>query len=215
MANTNQTTMVYEKLRERIEQGYYSPAESLPEIELAAEYSVSRSTIKKALLMLEKDALVVIEQNKGTKVRSYSKAEILDFLELRAELEGFIVRLAVPKFAKKDIQKLELLISEMEKKREDADLLGYSAVNQEFHALIYEVCPNKMATDMLLKLKTQMRKYNAKTILVPGRDARSFEEHKMILEAIQKQDASTAEKCMRSHIDNVRQTFEEYYALLF
>ena len=100
MANTNQTTMVYEKLRERIERGYYSPAESLPEIELAAEYSVSRNTIKKALLMLEKDSLVAIEQNKGAKVRSYSKSEIMDFLELRAELEGFIVRLAVPMFTK-------------------------------------------------------------------------------------------------------------------
>lgn len=215
MANTNQTTAVYEKLRERIEQGYYSPAESLPEIELAAEYSVSRNTIKKALLMLEKDSLVIIEQNKGAKVRSYSKAEIMDFLELRAELEGFIVRLAVPKFTKKDVQKLESFFFEMKKKREDADLLGYSAINQEFHALIYDVCPNKMATDLLIKLKSQMRKYNAKTILVPGRDAQSFEEHKMILEAIQKQDASAAEECMRSHVGNVRQTFEEYYALLF
>ena len=215
MANTNQTTMVYEKLRERIERGYYSPAESLPEIELAAEYSVSRNTIKKALLMLEKDSLVVIEQNKGAKVRSYSKSEIMDFLELRAELEGFIVRLAVPKFTEKDVQKLESLISEMKKKREAADLLGYSAINQEFHALIYDICPNKMATDLLIKLKNQMRKYNAKTILVPGRDARSFEEHNMILEAIQKQDASAAEECMRSHVGNGRKTFEEYYALLF
>ena len=215
MANTNQTTMVYEKLRKRIEQGYYSPAENLPELELAAEYSVSRNTIKKALLMLEKDSLVVIEQNKGAKVRSYSKAEIMDFLELRAELEGFIVRLAVPKFTEQDVQKLGSLILEMTKKRDEADLLGYSALNQEFHALIYDVCPNKMATDLLIKLKSQMRKYNAKTILVPGRDARSFEEHKMILEAIQKQDASNAEECMRSHVDNVRKTFEEYYALLF
>lgn len=215
MANTNQTTTVYEKLRERIEQGYYSPAESLPEIELAAEYSVSRNTIKKALLMLEKDSLVVIEQNKGAKVRSYSKAEIMDFLELRAELEGFIVRLAVPKFTKKDIQKLESLLAAMEQRRINADLLGYSALNQEFHALIYEVCPNKMATDLLVKLKSQMRKYNAKTILVPGRDAHSFEEHGKILEAIRNKNAAAAEECMRSHVDNVRKTFEEYYALLF
>ena len=32
MAKMNQTTMVYEKLKEKIENGYYSPAESLPEI---------------------------------------------------------------------------------------------------------------------------------------------------------------------------------------
>ena len=81
MIKTNQTTMVYENLKERIEQGYYSPAESLPEIDLASEYNVSRNTIKKALLMLENDAFVTIEQNQGAKVRSYSKVEVLEFLE--------------------------------------------------------------------------------------------------------------------------------------
>ncbi len=215
MANMNQTTLVYEKLRERIEKGYYSPAESLPEIELAEEYSVSRNTIKKALLMLEKDSLVVIEQNKGAKVRSYSKMEIMDFLELRAELEGFIIRIAVPKFTDDDIQKLESLLDEMKKKLEEADLLGYSAINQKFHALIYDVCPNKIATDLLVRLKSQMRKYNSKTILVPGRDVHSFSEHRAILDAIRRKDAAAAEESMRTHVNNMRQTFEEYYSLLF
>lgn len=215
MASINQTTMVYEKLRERIEQGYYSPAESLPEIELAAEYSVSRNTIKKALLMLEKDSLVSIEPNKGAKVRNYSKAEILDFLELRAELEGFIVRIAVPRFTEDEVCKLESLLTDMKRRRENGDLLNYSALNQEFHALIYDVCPNKMATDLLTKLKSQMRKYNAKTILVPGRAAQSLKEHQMILDAIRNKDAAAAEECMRTHVNNVRHTFEEYYALLF
>ncbi len=215
MANMNQTTMVYKKLRERIEQGFYSPAESLPEIELAAEYSVSRNTIKKALLMLEKDALVSIEPNKGAKVRNYSKTEILDFLELRAELEGFIVRIAVPHFTEDEVLKLESLLTDMKRKRENGDLLNYSALNQKFHALIYDVCPNKIATDLLIKLKSQMRKYNAKTILVPGRDAQSLKEHQMILDAIRSKDAVAAEKSMRTHVNNVRHTFEEYYSLLF
>lgn len=215
MAKTNQTTIVYEKLKERIEGGYYSPAEGLPEIDLASEYDVSRNTIKKALLMLENDALVTIEQNKGAKVRSYSKTEVLDFLELRVELEGFIIRVAVPCFTKKDVQKLEDIYRQMKERSDQHDLMGYSALNQQFHAAIYHVCPNKTATDLLIRLKNQMRKYNAKTILVPGRGEHSFEEHGVILEAIKQGDAVAAESCMRTHVGNVRKTFEEYYSLLF
>ena len=63
MVKTNQTTIVYQRLKEKIESGVYSPAESLPEVELATEYGVSRNTVKKALLMLESDAYVTIEQN--------------------------------------------------------------------------------------------------------------------------------------------------------
>lgn len=215
MARMNQTETVYEKLKERIESGYYSPAESLPEVELATELDVSRNTIKKALLMLETDGYVSIEQNKGAKVRSYSKQEVLEYLELRVELEGFIVRLATQHISKKAVAKLENIFEKMGERRAENDLMGYSALNQQFHALIYDACPNRMTTDILTRLKARMRKYNAKTILVPGRDANSYEEHRQILEAIKAGDAADAEANVRRHVESVRKTFEDYYALLF
>ena len=49
MAKTNSTTMVYESLKDKILRGVYSTSASLPEVELANEYNVSRNTIKKAL----------------------------------------------------------------------------------------------------------------------------------------------------------------------
>lgn len=215
MAKANQTMIVYENLKERIEQGYYSPAESLPEIDLASEYNVSRNTIKKALLMLEKDAFVTIEQNKGAKVRSYSKTEVLEFLELREELEGFIIRLAVPHFDHTSIKKLEGLLNEMAEHKANSNLLAYSSCNLKFHATIYDICPNRTAVDVTIRLKNQMRKYNSKTILIPGRDERSFAEHLAIMDAIRQNDATLADACIRQHIRNVRLTFEEYYSLLF
>lgn len=211
----NQTGTVYEKLKERIDQGYYSPAESLPEVELATELDVSRNTIKKALLMLETDGYVVLEPNKGAKVRSYSKQEVLEFLQLRVELEGFIVRLAAENFNKKSLAKLEGIFEKMSACREANDLMGYSALNQQFHSLIYENCPNRTAAELLINLKGRMRKYNGKTILVPGRDAHSYEEHRQILEAIKAGDAAAAEAAVRKHVESVRKTFEDYYALLF
>lgn len=215
MAKANQTTTVYEKLKEQIERGVYSPAESLPEVELANEFNVSRNTIKKALLMLENDAYVTIEPNKGAKVRSYSRKELLDYLELRVELESFIVQLAVPCFTAENIQQLDAMFDQMGACRETHDLIGYSALNQQFHSIIYDVCPNRAAADLLIRLKAQMRKYNAKTILVPGREALSYNEHKNILDAIHNCDAESARLFTRRHIENVRKTFEDNYSLLF
>ena len=215
MAKTNQTAMVYETLKERIDSGFYSPAESLPEMELASELEVSRNTIKKALLMLENDAYVTIEPNKGAKVRSYSKQEVLDYLELRIELEGFIVRIAVPHFTDADVASLTDIFEKMKSMRNENNLLGYSALNQQFHALIYSRCPNRPAAELLIRLKSQMKKYNSKTILISGRDEHSFEEHKAILDAITRRDAAAAEAAVRLHVSNVRKTFEDYYSLLF
>ena len=215
MPRANQVTTVYEKLRERIETGFYSPAESLPEVRLATEYGVSRNTVKKALLMLESDAFVTIEQNKGAKVRNYSRQEVLDYLDLRVELEGFITRLAVPCITKKDVRRLESIFEQMTACRENGDLLGYSAQNLLFHTVIYDACPNRTAAEILTRLKTQMRKYNAKTILVPRRDEHSWEEHRAILDAIRAGDAAEAERCIRLHIENVRRTYDEFFTLFF
>ena len=215
MARTNSTTLVYEALKEKILNGTYSPSESLPEIELSKEYNVSRNTIKKALLMLENDSYVTIEMNKGAKVRSYSTQEVLDYLQLRVELEGFIVRLAVPCITEEQFQRMEGIFTQMGQCRTDGNLMGYSALNQQFHSILYDACPNKTARDILIRLKLQMRKYNMKTILVPGREANSYEEHRAILEAVRIRDAAEAERCVRIHVNNVRKTFQENLPLLF
>ena len=112
MAET-QTTIVYNKIKKKIETGEYSPAQSLPEAALAKEYNVSRNTIKKALLMLENDAYVTMDLNKGAKVRSYSKSEVLQFLELREVLEGFIIQKAVPVITVADIARLKSILDRM------------------------------------------------------------------------------------------------------
>ncbi len=214
MAET-QTTIVYKKMKKKIENGEYSPAQSLPELALSKEYNVSRNTIKKVLLMLENDGYVTMDLNKGAKVTSYSKEEVLQFLDLREVLEGFIIRLAVPEFTKKDTDKLKSIIDKMNKYAADGALMDYSACNQEFHKAIYANCPNKPAVEMTLKLKNQMKKYNSKTILIPGRSDHSLEEHTAIYEAIRDKDADRAEAEIKKHIHNVRCVFEQYYSFLF
>lgn len=210
-----QTTQVYEDLKKRIIKGEYSPSESLPEQELSNQYGVSRNTIKKALLMLEKENLVTIELNKGAKVRSYSLSEVLEFLELRSCLEGFIIRLAVPAFTDELLHKLEQTLELMRQYYETHQLLLYSQKNQIFHQIIYDACPNRTAVNMTINLKTQMSKYNIKTILIPGRDEQSFSEHTAIYEAIKCKNSELAQDLMTRHILNIRKIFDEYFSLLF
>ena len=99
--------------------------------------------------------------------------------------------------------------------KEAGELLKYSQCNQEFHRMIYAACPNQPAVEVTLRLKNQMKKYNSKTILIPGRSDHSLQEHTEIYEAIRDRDADRAEACIKKHIHNVRDVFDQYYALLF
>lgn len=207
--------MVYTALKDKIISGVLSPAESLPEAELAAQHGVSRNTIKKALLMLESEGLVTIEQNKGAKVRAYSKREVLEYLEVREALEGLLIRQTVPVITEKEIHILEECLDLMRRHKAEGDLLEYSQCNRKFHQALYDACPNQTMAEIIINLKNQMRKYNSKTILIPGRSEQGLKEHTEILDAIKERNVLKAERAMCQHIRGVRQVFDQYFDLLF
>ncbi len=213
MSTSNQSMTVYDDIKSKIERGVLSPAESLREMDLAEQYGVSRNTVKKVLLMLERDKLVTIERNKGAKVRSYSMKEVLDFSSSASMMEGFIARLAAAVIPMPDRPAAEILAL-MKGCKEHNDLVSYSQHNQLFHGVIYDACPNLVTVNLLLSLKAQMKKYNTKTILVPGRSDLSFAEHSAIFEAMLQRNGDLAELLMRKHIDNVRAAFKDNYKLL-
>lgn len=211
----NATNRIYSIMKQRILNGEYSPSEALIESELANEFEVSRNTIKKALLMLENEYLVVTEPNRSAKVRSYSLNEVLEFLEVRTILESYIAKITTPVMSEDAITELETFLAQMGDRKKEQDLIGYSTLNQQFHERIYKSCPNHTLISTTQQLKSQMRKYNSKTILIPHRDEASFEEHTKICHAIKTRNADAAEKYMAAHIQNVRKIFQDYYHILF
>lgn len=68
----------------RIDAGVWKPGELLPsESELAAEYNVSQGTVRKAMMALETDRLVVRRQGRGTYVARHSNdAALFRFFRL-------------------------------------------------------------------------------------------------------------------------------------
>ena len=209
------TEQIYTDLKDQIIRGVFPPAFSLTETDLAQKYGVSRNTIKKSLMMLESEGLVSIERNKGAKVRVYSIEEVLEFLEVRDVLEGYVARITAAAISDTQIAEMEGLLEQMKQLSRDKDLLAYSQCNHQLHQIIYDACPNHTAANMTVLLKQQMRKYNSKTILIPGRDMASLREHEKILEAMKAHDGDAAEESMREHIRNVSNTFRENYMLLF
>jgi DNA-binding transcriptional regulator YhcF (GntR family) len=105
----NQTSQAYQVIRDKILGGVYRPAESLTELALAQELGASRNTVKKALLRLASENLVVIEENKRAMVRSFSIDEVLQNLRVREVLEGLIAREAIPAMSDADFEEMEIM----------------------------------------------------------------------------------------------------------
>jgi len=207
--------IAYDFIKSRILDGTYRPAQRLLEAQLADEISVSRNTVKKALLKLEQEQLVTMKDNKGAAIRSLDIDEVVQYLQIREELEVIIIRAAVENIDEQSIKKLEEIFHTMEELSKRQEFDTYSKNNTSFHSIIYHASKKPIITSYCLGIKTQLSRFQIKTMLVPERSRQSLVEHRAILEAMQSRNADDAEQAIRAHMGNLLQTIIKYNKLFF
>ena len=211
----NQTTRVYNSIKEKILNGRFKPAQPLPEMEMAKMFEVGRSTVKKAFLMLQSENLIELRDNHGARVRSFDIEEITQHLKVRILLECYVAEITAPVITDEKLAQMEDVLKVMQSLFEVGNFLEYSAHNEKFHGFIYASCPNRVASDMILSIRMQIGRYNFKTIMVPGRGNASIREHWELLAAYKNRDAAKAKEITLTHVSNLLDTLHKNYNYLF
>ena len=128
---------------------------------------------------------------------------------VRAALESLAARNAAQKITPGQSDTLFALLAEQRHCIDASDLLGSSDVNARLHQTILHIARHSIATRVLDMLKPQNVRFQYRTILVPGRSERSFQEHRAIVEAITKRDSDQAEATMRHHLSLVAEALRK------
>ncbi|MGZ4236482.1 MAG: GntR family transcriptional regulator, partial [Solirubrobacteraceae bacterium] len=192
-----------DELRDAIVSGRLQPNERLIETDLARTLGVGRSAVRTALVRLEQEGLVEHERNRGARVRLIDKDEAVEILEARAVLEGLAARQAAKKASPQDVAELRTILKQMRALLDRGDLLSASDQNAVFHGRLLELAGHDTATRLISALKSQLVRFQYRTILLPGRSERSFAEHTAIVEAVARHDPEAAERAMRAHLSHV------------
>ena len=211
---STQMEFTYQYIKERILTGIFKPSQKLTEIELAQQVGVSRNTIKKAFLKLEQENLIAIEKNKGATIKAFTLEEILNYMEIREVLEVLISKSAYKNISSSDLDQMHGILGQMKMLLANNDFKEYSEINKHFHAIIYASASNRQAVDMIMMIRTQLLRYQLRTILVPGRTDASFKEHTQIYEAFRQKDEKLVAEAVINHVANVRKAIEQNYQLL-
>ena len=206
MAPSKPRKDAYHVLREAIVQGRFQPNERLVEASVAASVGAGRSAVRAALVRLDQEGLVVLERNRGARVRLVSDREALEIEEIRAALEGLLARRAATRAAAADLHELRSVIAEMRERVAQDDAIGYSELNARFHNRIWAAADHPTAGRLLGSLKSQGIRFQYQTALRPGRAQRSLKEHERIFEALKARDGDEAENAMRYHLAEVLDT---------
>ena len=203
----NRPTSPEDRLREAIVTGRFQPSERLIEVDVARELGVGRSAVRTALARLEHEGLIEHERHRGARVRLVSAKEAVEILETRAVLEGVAARHAARNASPDDVARLQGILEGMRQRLDGGDLLGASDENAVLHGRILEISHHGTVTRLIATLKSQLKsqlvRFQYRTILLPGRSEHSFGEHASIVDAIAAGDAPAAEAAMRTHLSHV------------
>lgn len=192
-----------DRLRQAIVDGRFLPSERLIEVDVARALGVGRSAVRTALARLEHEGLVEHERHRGARVRLVSAREAVEILETRAVLEGVAARHAAGQATAGDVEDLERILEGMRRRLDAGDLLGASDENAVLHGRILEISGHGTVARLIATLKSQLVRFQYRTILLPGRSERSFGEHSAIVAAIAAGDCTAAELAMRTHLSHV------------
>jgi DNA-binding GntR family transcriptional regulator len=189
-----------EKIEEKIATGQLAPGSSLDEVSLAAEYGVSRTPAREAMIQLAAEGLIVIRPRKGAVVASIGPTRLIEMFEVMAELEAMCGRLAARRMTEAQRKSLVQAHEDCEAARAREDSDAYFYCNEQFHAAIYEGSHNSFLSEQAAQLHRRLRPYRRLQLRVRDRMKVSHKEHSAIVNAINQGDAELAAAALREHL---------------
>lgn len=208
---------VFDQLRQQILSGSWKPGDKLPsENELAAQFGVSRVTVRNALQKLSGLGLLETRFGEGSFIRGpeagaalnqlvpmlYLGRETLkDILTFRRMVEGPICEIACRRATDGEIAQLRELLDQME--RAEADLAAFARLDSRFHCMLARLTRSNMMQQIYQIIDDAIQssyRQNARRQSVPV----ALHWYREILAAFEARDSSRAREAMEQSLD---QTF--------
>lgn len=191
---------VHGLVRRAILNGDLQPGLIVSQVQLAQDLGVSRTPLREALRLLQREGLVEGEPNRRVRVSPLSVEDLEELYTLRIVNESVGIQLTVPTMTAADIEGLRELIAEMDRVAELRDRERWEVPHREFHRRL--VCGfGTRPAAFLEELADHSERYR-RAHLESGPRAWTIgpAEHAKILDACEQGDAQEASALLVRHI---------------
>src|SRR5215467_10506017 len=182
------------------------PNERLRVEALRERYGMGTSPIREALMRLEAEGLVELEQNKGFRVAEVSRENLADLIRTRIEIENIALRWSIENGGVD--WEADLLGSfhrlsrrtKIEASHPDAISAAWSREHADFHTALVAACGAPTLLAIRARLFEQAERYVALSIMSNGTLRDDVGEHKQLMRAALSRDIDKTIELNRAHI---------------
>jgi len=194
------TSMTADAIRERILRGHYREGQPLRQDAIGVELGVSRIPVREALRQLEAEGLVTFSPHRGAVASTLSLKEIRELFELRAEIEGDLIRRAIPHMTAEDHARAAEILDAYEAALHTGQVTVWGALNWQFHSTLYAPADRGLTMSIVSKLHQHSDRYLRMQLALTHGETRARHEHRAIAAAARKRDGAKASRLLRDHI---------------
>lgn len=194
---SNSFQPLHERMREDIINGALKEGDWLKTHDLSRRYGVSTNPIREALHQLSGEGFVVIIRNRGARVRTLDEAFVRNIFDIRTLIEPYLVRLFVEQATDEDLQAMNDIQLQIEKKTEDQ--VELDRLDDAFHSIMYDRHFNQEALAIRQRHEEVVRGLARRYPVSPARRIAMIEEHRAIMDAIAQHDVERAQKIVEKH----------------
>jgi DNA-binding GntR family transcriptional regulator len=143
---------IYRTIRDRICLIEYEPGARLAEEELAREFGVSRTPLRRVLSRLEGEGLLESRHGVGTFVIDVDLETLIPVYRLRMELAGLIGKVDPIPRTKEDLARVRALLDRCDAMIGDPDPKAYARLNMDFFQELSAMTGNQPLRDISERL---------------------------------------------------------------
>ena len=177
---------------------------ALTDQSVAESLGVSRTPVRIAFARLESEGLLLRSPGKGWALAPLTPADIEEIFELKEALETMVVRKAAKNITPAAAETLKNIVEEMRQIAARGDLEKWLEVDDRFHDVLFALSGNERLKRFVKQLNNQYHRFRIGFLMTEGRMANSYEEHRLIAEAVMARDPDLAVENTIKHLQHVR-----------
>lgn len=194
------TNQVTDMLRAAITSGEMRPGEHYSAIGLSQRLGVSRTPVREALQLLEKEGIVRIEKNRGVRVIQMSLDEIVQIFQIRIILEPPAAARGAEAATDEDLRHIQVLHGRILDAAAAGDGPRTLQADKDFHLFLLGLAGNPRLTDLDRELRNLVLTRGLVTIPNTRSGQDLADDRREIIDALLRRDCEAVALAVRAHV---------------
>lgn len=181
--------------------GRFVPGQKLTELDLTRSLGVGRGAIREAFRRLAAEGIISINLHRGAYIRSLTRGEVGDILQIVEALNTLSARLAAERVSRPEDKKaLRDTLARFAKSLDAEAPFERARIRNSFYRQIAQLSGNAELVRLIPSVQTHLIRVQFRAAYGAAAERRHVKDYQAVIDAILARDSAKAEQAMRQHI---------------